>query len=73
MKDNVKDLDESFLSNLKAVFFKRINNYKRNKRALLSEVIIPSAMMMIGVSLARLTYTTRSPSIIFDIGRYPTP
>jgi len=66
MKDNVNDLDVSFRNNLKAVLYKRLNNYRRNKKAIFNEVIVPSLIMVVGVSLARITYPFRSPSRIFD-------
>jgi hypothetical protein len=73
MKDNVSDLDESFSNNLKAVMYKRINNYRRNKKAIFNEVVLPSIIMLAGVSLARLTYPVRSPSRLFDHRLLPLP
>jgi hypothetical protein len=73
MKDNVNDLDESFSTNLKAVMYKRFNNYRRNKKAIFNEVILPSIIMVVGVSLARLTYPVRSPSRFFDTSLLPLP
>ena len=73
MKDNVNDLDVSFCTNLKAVLYKRLNNYRRNKKAIFNEVIIPSIIIIVGISLSRLTYPVRSPSRFFDASLLPLP
>ena len=62
MRDNVTELDESFLSNLNAVLYKRACNYKRNKKAIVTEVVLPALIMFIGVYLSRLSYLEQSPS-----------
>jgi hypothetical protein len=54
MKDNVNDLDNSFSNNLKAVLYKRMSNYKRNKKAIFYETFIPAILMIVGIGLSRI-------------------
>ena len=53
MKDNVDELDNSFLSNLKAVLYKRFNGYKRNKKAIFNEVVVTALFMIAGIGLTK--------------------
>jgi hypothetical protein len=62
MSDNLKELDETFLTSLKSVMIKRINNYKRNKKALFNEVFFPSLLILVGVGLSFTTANPTSPS-----------
>lgn len=52
MKDNINELDESFFNNLSAVFYHKISNYRRNKKALFNEAIIPALIMVFGISIS---------------------
>ena len=52
MKDNLKELDESFFNNLAAVIYKRFSNYRRNKKAIFNEAIIPAIIMVFGVTIS---------------------
>ena len=52
LKDNIKDLDESFFNNLSAVIYRRFSNYRRNKKAIFNEAIIPAIIMVFGVSIS---------------------
>ena len=52
MKDNIKELDESFSNNLAAVVYRRFSNYRRNKKAIFNEAIIPAIIMVFGVSIS---------------------
>ena len=54
-------LDNSFCSNLIAILIKRTNNYKRNKKVIFNEVLLPALAMVAGVLLANVRYTNRSP------------
>lgn len=64
MSDNVKDLDESFLNNIQAVLYKRYSNYKRNKKAIFNETVIPAVLMIIGIFVSRIITNKQSPSVI---------
>ena len=52
MKDNIKELVESFSNNLAAVVYRRFSNYRRNKKAIFNEAIIPAIIMVFGVSIS---------------------
>jgi len=52
LKDNINDLDESFFNNLSAVIYRRFSNYRRNKKAIFNEAIIPAIIMVFGVSIS---------------------
>jgi len=52
MKDNIKDLDDSFFNNLSAVIYRRFSNYRRNKKAIFNEAIIPAIIMVFGVTIS---------------------
>ena len=52
LKDNIKDLDESFFNNLLAVIYRRFSNYRRNKKAIFNEAIIPAIIMVFGVTIS---------------------
>lgn len=73
LKDNIKELDESFLNNFNAVMFKRVSNYKRNMRAVFNEAILPAIIMILGISLANFYSDWRSPSRILSPSRLPLP
>ena len=49
-------LDNSFCSNLVAILIKRVNNYKRNKKVMFNEVILPALAIITGVLLANIRY-----------------
>ena len=49
-------LDNSFCSNLAAILIKRSNNYKRNKKVMFNEVILPALAMVSGVLIANIRY-----------------
>ena len=49
-------LDNSFCSNLVAIFIKRVNNYKRNKKVVFNEVILPALAIISGVLIANVRY-----------------
>ena len=59
-------LDNSFCSNLIAILVKRTNNYKRNKKVLFNEVLLPAIAMVFGVFLANIRYTYRSPAELLE-------
>ena len=54
LRDNADDLDESFLNNLLAVLYKRFASYRRNRKALFNEAIIPALVMIVGIALSRV-------------------
>ena len=49
-------LDNSFCSNLGAILIKRANNYKRNKKVMFNEVILPALAIVAGVLIANVRY-----------------
>jgi hypothetical protein len=73
MSDNLKELDETFLTSLKSVMIKRINNYKRNQKALFNEVFFPSLLILIGVGLSFTTANPVSPSELWTPNMLPLP
>lgn len=73
MRDNVNELDNSFLNNLKAILFKRYNGYKRNKKAFLSEVAVPALFMIAGIALTKRPRMWQSESRIQTPNRLPLP
>jgi hypothetical protein len=66
-------LDTSFCYNLQACLLKRFNNYRRNRKQLLSEVFLPSAFMIFGIWLANIDFTFRSPSLLYTPESFPVP
>lgn len=54
LKDNIKELDESFFNNLSAVIYRRFSNYRRNKKAIFNEAIIPGIIMVFGVTISQI-------------------
>ena len=54
-------LDNSFCSNLIAILVKRTKNYGRNKKVLFNEVMLPAIAMVVGILIANIRYTYRSP------------
>ena len=47
-------LDNSFCSNFAAIFIKRFNNYRRNKKVMFNEVILPALAIVPGVLIANI-------------------
>lgn len=54
LKDNFDQLDESLSTNLLAVLYRRYANYKRNKKAIFSEVVVPTLIMICGIALTKI-------------------
>jgi len=54
-------LDNSFCNNFTAVMVKKFNSYKRNKKQMFVEIFLPCAFMVIGVYIASIDFTFRSP------------
>ena len=73
MKDNIKELDESFANNFMAIIFKRVSSYRRNRRAVFNEAILPAIIMVVGISLSRFYMQWRSQSRILSPHRLPLP
>jgi hypothetical protein len=73
LKDNIKELDESFGNNFMAIMFKRVSNYRRNTRAVFNEAILPAIIMVVGISLSRYFANWRSESRILSPYRLPLP
>lgn len=56
-----------------AIMFKKVSNYRRNRRAVFNEAILPAIIMVIGVGFSRYFANWRSPSRILSPGRLPLP
>lgn len=64
LKDNQKELDTSFWTCFVAVLFKRTMNYRRNKKAIFNEVVIPALIVLFGFGITKLQPAWRSDSRI---------
>jgi len=64
-------LDKSCCNNFKAVFIKRANSYRRSKKRVFTEVLLPSAFLLFGVYIASVDFSFRSPSRLFTPELYP--
>jgi hypothetical protein len=73
MRDNVSELDTSFFNNLKAVLFKRYSNYRRNKKAIFNEAVVPALIMIAGLGLTKIERNWQSESVIQSPARLPLP
>jgi len=73
LKDNIKELDESFSNNFMAIIFKRVSSYRRNRRAVFNEAILPAIIMVVGIGLSRFYMDWRSQSRILSPYRLPLP
>lgn len=56
-----------FMINFKALFRKRMNIYKRNVKGLVTEIIIPVILVLIGFAFTKVQFFNDSPA------RYLTP
>lgn len=57
-------MDTSFVTNLGAVLYRRFSNYKRNKKSLFSDVVVPALLLILGISLSKIREDIHSPSRI---------
>ena len=64
-------LDNSFCSNLVAILIKRANNYKRNKKVMFNEVLLPALAMITGVLIANVRYNYQSPAETLSPEMFP--
>jgi len=64
-------LDKSFCTNFCAVMIKRCNSYRRSKKRVLCEILLPSAFMIFGVFLSSVDFSFRSESRLFTPELYP--
>lgn len=49
-------LDRTFMYHLKAVFFMRWNTQKRNYKGLVSEMVLPAVIALIGILITRVKF-----------------
>lgn len=54
-----------------AVLTKRKNSYLRSKKRIITEILLPSGFMIIGVWIASIDYQFRSPSKLLEPSLYP--
>ena len=66
-------LDNSFGTSLRAVLFKRLTTYQRNRKAVLNEVFVPSFFMFLGLWVASTMSASKSPSRLQTPDRLPFP
>ena len=67
------ETDDSFGNNLAAVLKKRLNIYKRNKKVIFNDMIMPALIMLLGVLLSKVPMIYRSESRIQAPDRLPLP
>lgn len=58
---------------MKALIIKRIISFKRDVRSLLCEVVLPCLIVVIGLSLALITFFKEDDTIILDPINFPKP
>ena len=63
--------DQSFCSNLQAVLSKRVNLYKRNRRAFIIETFLPPLLILLGTLLSKIRTDMRSPSKVLSPDFFP--
>jgi len=66
-------LNTGFCNNFMAVLIKRFNGYRRSKKRVVTEILLPSAFMILGIWMSSLDFTKRSPSFILDSSVWPNP
>jgi hypothetical protein len=71
LRDNQKQLDTSFCNVLWAVIIRRMHNYRRNKKMVFNEVILPCMIVVIGFILAYNAPSYQSPSRLQGLYRLP--
>ena len=64
-------LDTSFWNNFCAVMAKRKNSYLRSKKRIITEIMLPSGFMILGVWIASLDTQFRSSSRLLEPSLYP--
>lgn len=71
LKDNQKELDTGFWTCFVAVLFKRVMNYRRNKKAIFNEVFVPALIVLVGFGITKLQPAYRADSKIQTLERLP--
>ena len=64
-------LDTTFCNNFKGVLLKRFNSYKRSKKRVCIEMLLPSAFMIFGVWLSSIDFNYRSDERLLTPSLYP--
>ena len=64
-------LDTTFCNNFRGVLLKRFNSYKRSKKRVCVEMLLPSAFMIFGVWLSSIDFNYRSDPRILSPSLYP--
>lgn len=60
-----------FMINFKALFSKRMNIYKRNVKGLVTEIIIPVILVLIGFAFTKVQFFNDSPARYLIPNDYP--
>lgn len=63
-------MDSGLCYNLGACVVKRFNTMRRNTKQFLCEFILPALLMAVGVYIANIDFTVRSPSIVYGPEAY---
>ena len=50
---------------------KRVNSYKRSKKRVITEIILPSAFLIFGVGISTIDFAFRSDSKVYEPSLYP--
>lgn len=64
-------LNTSFCNNFAAVLLKRFNGYRRAKKRVFTEIILPSAFMIFGVWISSIDFSFRSDNKLLTPSLYP--
>lgn len=64
-------LNTSFCNNFAGVLIKRFNSYRRAKKRVFTEILLPSAFMIFGVWISSLDFSFRSDSRLITPSLYP--
>lgn len=64
-------LNLSFCANFWAVFLKRFNSYRRAKKRIFVEMLLPSLTMVFGVYLSTIEFSPRSEERVITPSLYP--
>jgi len=67
------DADHSFCNNFCGLFRKKINGYRHDKRLFSFELLIPGAIILVGILLTRVSWFERSPAKFLTPDLLPLP
>lgn len=62
-----------FFQHLAALFLKRFYIYRRNRRGLIIEVLVPVFLVIIGFAFSKVQFFINQPERPLSTGLYPNP